>query len=295
MILLVASVALAQQGQFRRVQTSDGRTLYVEVVGQTPEGLEVRLAQGTAVVAYDEITGLLPVDAEAFATAPRWSVCVVDEGDLATRLGRHFEAMPGVDLVPVDRLVPPEAVARCANDASCLAESMPEGEWGWFVSIQQDRVQSTAGLGLPARHLALLDTTDDALWVLAHQALGLNAAAAPAPATVAPPPPPPDDRVVPPPDAFAQRNASAWDARRVDRLSVVPVPGLAALRMGDGEHFAVALLTAVPATVGFAYATGAATDDHVEGAVVGALGGWAIVTAVNQITGRRALAVTAER
>jgi hypothetical protein len=119
--------------------------------------------------------------------------------------------------------------------------------------------------------------------------MGLRASSAPAPVTVAPPPPPPPPLVVPPPDAFALRNARAWTPERVDRLALVPVPGLAALRMGDGEHFAVALATALPATAGFAWAVGAASDDAVEGAVVGTLGGFAIVTAINQITGRRAL------
>ncbi len=292
--ILVGLAAASDAQQFRRLQVADGRTLYARIIGQTPEGLELELAQGTAIVTYDEIAGMTPVEPEAFAAAPAWSVVVLGNGELAERLARHFDFLPNTELVTVDKLMSSDVAARCGEALDCLAREMPAGEWAWFVSVAESGpgvvIEARVSEASPARRHALLATDDASLWATAHDVLGLRASPAPPPVTLAPPPPPPVVVVVPPANAFAQRNASDWTEKRVDSAAFIPIPGFVAGRLGDPGHAAVAWVTAVPAVIGFAYVTGAATDDAAEGAVIGSLGSLAIVTAINQITGRRALA-----
>ena len=135
-LLLLVAPALA--GEYRRLDLADGRTITVEVLGATPDGLEVAVRQGRMLLPFDRVTNITPISAADWqAVAPLrilFLPVVTDPGgppadaqaaDLQLRAERG--ALPRTTVLQIGELALSEdaraQLRGCGVDVVCIHQS----------------------------------------------------------------------------------------------------------------------------------------------------------------------------
>jgi hypothetical protein len=259
--------------QVRAVRLADGRAYVAQVVATLPEGIALRVPQGTLTVPYEQLVDVSPLDAADYDRQDPWVVLLAAPGDGAA--ARLLDAMPQVVIWtptgtvgepsgPIDLADAEQAALRsCQLDAACMAGALGQGANAhWVVSLDsagqvvgQVTRSDTAAVGGPL-------TSDDAGWRAIHLALGLDAPSGPSPIALTPP-------------RLARTPAPA--------LRYLPVPGLPALAAGQGGRFALALGTAVPLTAAWVGAVGTQATSLPEGAAWSAVGFYAVSVLTSEL------------
>jgi hypothetical protein len=291
-VLLALGVGLAapaqaqDRRQFRNLELTDGRTLTAEILATEPTGLMLRSPQGDSLISFEILRDMQPTDELTYKAQPDWLVYV----DLPERLEgtalQLLEAIDGVTAVPVGQtmgqLTPSQAADAnaCDGNIGCIADAVSGHRWMWILSAPDDDtsvIKSGLSSGGQRRSTPLEAETRDALWTSLHQAIGLQA-----PNSSAPKPPKDGPK--------GGGGGATFTKQKVAATSLIPVPGLPSLLMGDGGNAALAWGLALPAAGGFVGASLAATPDAPgEGAALMGGGIYLSILFANQVTGMRSL------
>lgn len=281
MILLgwVLTAAAQDDGpQVRAVSLADGRRYVAQIEATLPEGIALRVPQGTLTVPYEQLVDVSPLEPADYDRQDPWVVLLAAPPDGAA--ARLLDALPqvvvwtptgtvGEPSGPLDLADAEQAALRsCQLDAACMAGALGQGANAyWVVSLDpagqlvgQVTRSDTRVVGGPLG-------SDDAAWRAVHLALGLQPPTGPSPVALTAP-------------RVARTPSPA--------LRYVPVPGLPALAAGQGGRFALALGTAVPLTAAWVGAVGTQATSLPEGAAWSAVGFYAVSVLTSELFAPRA-------
>ncbi len=119
LLLLLPTLARAQDSEFRSLKLADGRTLVGQVVESTAEGMVMRLPQGTTLVRYEHLMEIGVVDGPAADAAPMGIVLAPSVGpDTLLKEAARLDSWlhEAVGAIPKTEATSPEAWAGMLND-----------------------------------------------------------------------------------------------------------------------------------------------------------------------------------
>lgn len=284
---LSASTAHAQdRRQFRRLELTDGRRLTAEILATESTGILLRTPQGKSLISFEILRDMSPTDLATYTAQDTWKVYLDLPAPLEEEALDLLASIEGVRAAKVGQTafgVTPEMAAdarACAGAVGCVADATKSAPWMWVVTAPDGDVsslRSTLNTG-GSKHTTALESTDrDALWTALHEALGLEPPSGNAPKA---------SRA----GGGGGGGSGAFSREKVAALSLVPLPGLPSMAMGDGGNAALAWGLALPITGAFAGASAAAASDN-PGEMAGMMvGGFYVATVfANQVTGMRSL------
>lgn len=283
---LSASAAHAQdRRQFRRLELTDGRRLTAEILATESTGILLRTPQGKSLISFEILRDMSPTDQSTYNAQDTWKV-YLDlpphlEGDALELLG----AIEGVRAAKVGQTafgVTPEMAAdarACEGSVGCIADATAAAPWMWVVAATETEpgaIRSTLNSGGSKHTTELASESRDGLWGALHEAIGLEPPSGGAPRATK--------------SKGGGGGGGAFSREKVAALSLVPLPGLPSMAMGDGGNAGLAWGLALPITGAFAGASVAAASDN-PGEMVGMMAGGFYVATVfaNQVTGMRSL------
>jgi hypothetical protein len=284
LLALLAATASADDRQFRQLKLVDGRTLTVEILSTEPNGLRVRVPQGTTLVSFELLVDMVPTDQAAWENQAPWIVYLdlpAAQQQTATDL---LSAIPNLSVHPLTEPVGGVTAAMAAEAAGCerkidcVTAAIASTPWKVVVTgdpqgaglVLHSKISSA---NLPAHETALTDSGRDALWYGLHEALDLERPGQGPPKGSTP----------------APKERGGFDDGRVVALSFVPFPGVPSLAQKDAGGFALALGVVVPSTAVWVGAVGQTGQSAPEFVGLSAAGYYVVTVLANQVAGFRSL------
>lgn len=283
--------APAHAVEYRSLTTSDGQTFACEIVATESKGLRVRVPAGEMLVPFTALRNIVPIEASAYDSADPWLVLVPEESPFRSELLESISHLPAV--VVVGEPGAPEVlddaaqidVPVCRTDLGCLASATSTGPWMWLIVAEDDgTVRGMLNTTSRSEAVTPASLEPGPLLLAVSEVMGLV----------------PDDDIIesaggsgtqtgPSPDSVPVD----LDARKVRRLSLVPLPGYPSLKQRDTGGFAMAMGVVLPSTALWVGAVGSGSQSRVETALIGVSGFYVLTIAANQVLGLRSLEANA--
>lgn len=267
------SPGYAVEPQFRKITLVDGRTFVAEILDTQPLGLSVQLPQGQAMISFELLRDLQPVERDAYLSQPAMQVWVYGP-ERQEMLERLFDDIPNTAVM---RQSDDAAAAACGSDFDCIQTTLVSDQWYWIVYAAPPTDDRDAELVFRARPNtgSRVEVTDcptlspENLWQKAHEAVGLiSTRPRPLPEIVS------SSQL---PSTFASPRTANF----------VPIPGHPALRQGNMRGFAASMaITTAGTGVVTALMLSQEMDGHTTGAA-SALSFYTLAVTTNYLTSRR--------
>lgn len=294
--LIAAALALPAHAQDRRPQyrilaLADGREITAEILSTEAEGLAVRTTQGETLIAFDQLKDMSPVDKSTYELGESWFVFLSAPEPLQPILVEGFGWVDGLNIQWADseftRGVSPdaaEAAKACQGDSGCLLDAMSDENWMWVVRVEPQEggagLQAFGGIntGSTRTRVSTPGQERQDIWTLVHEVLDLDV----------PDSGPPKQRDARPPrPAEPVTSAPRQSDLNMTALTLTPLPGLPAMKQGNGGRAATAWLIAGAGTAAFVGAAGSSAQSAPELAAFGAVGWYASTVFANHVTASR--------
>ena len=294
---LLAAVALVglpspaeaqdRKAQYRHLTLADGRQLTSEILSTEAIGLRLRSPLGDAVVSFELLVDMVPVEREDYENQANVKVYVSAPLEHREHLTEAFGWIEGADVVfagePISGLSADQvsSAAACGADFGCLLDVVAEStEWMYAASITSTEAGDLKLLVSPSGATAVNKSenpdTRDGRWALVHELVMVDVPDGGAP------------RVPkkPPKAAGEPKAPSVMSDNQVVAASFVPLPGYPSFKQGDAGGGLVALGIALPTSALLVGAAGHGGQSVPQTALVAGIGTYAATVIANSIGGQ---------
>lgn len=290
--LCLPAQAQDRRPQYRMLTLADGREITAEILSTEAEGLAVRTTQGESLISFERLKDMSPVDKSTFELGESWLVYLAAPEALQPSLMEGFGWVEGVSVRMVGASVSgisdeiSAAAAACEGDLGCLVGATRDTDWMWVVTVspQPDGpgLQAFSGIntGATRTRFTTEGQTRQDVWDLVHASLELEI----------PDSGPPKERVAKASRSQADPKSNPTPAQadiNLTALTLSPLPGLPAMKQGNGGRAAAAWLIAGAGTAAWIGAVGSNAQSAPELAAVGALGWYSTTVFANHLTAKR--------
>ena len=292
LLLCLPAQAQDRRPQYRLLTLADGREITAEILSTEAEGLAVRTTQGETLISFENLKDMSPVDKSTFELGESWLVYLAAPEPLQPIVMEGFGWVEGVNVRMAGASVSgisdeiSAAAVACDGDIGCLMEATRDTDWMWVVTVspqpQGSGLQAFSGVNTGATRIRFKTEGQSRqdIWELVHASLDLDI----------PSSGPPKERVSKTSRPQADPNASTTPAQadiNLTALTLSPLPGLPAMKQGNGGRAAAAWLIAGAGTAAWIGAVGSNAQSVPELAAVGALGWYSTTVFANHITAKR--------
>lgn len=283
--ILLPGASQAQERQYRHIKLIDGRELKAEILQTVSLGLEVNLPQGKALIRFDLLVDMVPIERTDFEAEDPAYVWVRAPGneEVVHEAYRQIPKLKMADEAYLGRKTFADMNA-CGADFECMSRVVDGRKWLWIVVATPPTDDRDAAIVFRSR-------TNYGDYVEVHEAAKANPEDVKPAALKAigliPDQEPPRQRLWGSSDVGKppRGNPSVTIAR--DRgTALVPVPGYAFLRQGRPGAFAASLIGSVAASSGTAiFLMTNDVDPKIAGSISG-IGFYGLCLATNGIAGK---------